>query len=404
MPGLTKPEKLIIDEVNKLNFKFTKEQKMLQSAVQEYMKDKITPIAAEYDQKGAMSKKDALKFLKGLIPFGYIGTLVPEKDGGPGLSHVEWGIIFKELRKAYGSLGGITGITSSAITAIYNSENQMLKKKCLPDLLKAKKIACLAITEPDAGSDPSGMSTRAVLNKDHYIINGTKMWISNGTIADYVVLTAVIASDENDEGAIGQILVEKDMSPFKASEIHKIGVRSFPTSELVFTDCKVPAENIVWPAGQGFKHTQKSLTFARCNAAIAAVGIAEAALEAAIAHAKKRVQFGKQIGKFQMVQQLIAEMAMEVDAAELLSFRALSLLDEGELCRKESSMAKAYSSEMAVRVTSKALQVHGAYGLAEEYPLERYFRDARCFTFLDGTTQIQQLIIAREILGLSAIR
>lgn len=387
-----------------MDFNFTKEQKMIQKSVQEYLKKEIAPVADECDKKGPMPKNEAHRFLKGLIPFGYIGTLVPEECGGPGMNHVEWGIIFKELRKVYGSLGGITGITSTVCTGINNSKNEMLKEKCLPGLLSAEKIGCMAITEPNAGSDPSGMETTAFLDGDHYVINGTKMWISNGTIADYVLLTAVIRSSEDDKGDIGQILVEKEVSPFKASEIPKMGVKSFPTSELVFENCRVPTENVLWPAGEGYKQTQKALTFARCNASIAAVGIAEAALEAAAAHAKQRVQFGKPIGKFQMIQQLIAEMVIETEAANLLAFRAMQMLDEGEICRKESSVAKAYTSEMAVRVTSKAMQVLGAYGLAEEYPLERYFRDARCFTFLDGTTQIQQLIIAREVLGLSAIR
>ena len=387
-----------------MDFNFTKEQQMIQKSVREYLKKEIAPIADEYDKKGPMSKDDAHRFLKGLIPFGYIGTLVPEECGGPGMSHVEWGIIFKELRKVYGSLGGITGITSTVCTGINNSKNELLKEKCLPGLLSAEKIGCMAITEPNAGSDPSGMETTAVLDGDHYVVNGTKMWISNGTIADYVMLTAVIRSSEDDEGGIGQILVEREVSPFKATEIPKIGVKSFPTSELVFENCRVPKENVLWPAGEGYKQTQKALTFARCNASVAAVGIAEAALEAAAAHAKQRVQFGKEIGKFQMIQQIIAEMVIETEAANLLAFRAMQMLDEGATCRKESSVAKAYTSEMAVRVTSKAIQVLGAYGLAEEYPLERYFRDARCFTFLDGTTQIQQLIIAREVLGLSAIR
>lgn len=387
-----------------MDFNFTKEQKMLQSAVQEYLKAKIAPIADEYDKKGSMTKENAIKFLKELLPFGYVGSMVPEKDGGPGLSHIEWGIIFFELRKVYASLGGIAGITSSAISSINNTKNEMLKQKCLPAMLTADKIGCLAITEPDAGSDPSAIATTAVLDGDDYVINGTKLWISNGSIADYVVLVALICSSENDKGAIGQILVEKEVSPFKATDIHKLGVKSFPTSELVFEDCRVPKENILWPAGKGFENTQKSLVFARCNAAISATGIAEAAFDAAADYAKQKFQFGRPIGKFQMIQQMIAEMAIEIDAAKLLCFRAFQLLDEGNTCRKESSMAKAYATEMAISVTSKAIQIHGAYGLAEEYPLERYFRDARCYTIPDGTTQIQHLIVAREILGISAIR
>lgn len=388
-----------------MDFNLTKEQQLLQRSVQEYMRKKIIPIADEYDRKGPMSKADAHRFLKDLIPFGYVGALVPEELGGPGLSYMDSAIITLELRKAYASLGGIAGITSNAAVAIARSDNEMLKEKCLPLLLKADKIGCVGITEPDAGSDPSGMRTTARLEGDHYVINGTKMWISNGTIADYVILACL---DESKEGegreSVFRILVEKEVSPFKASEIPKMGVKSFPTSELVFDNCRVPKENVVPASGKNFESIQRGLIVARCNAAVACVGIAEAALEAAIKHAKSRTQFGKVIGKFQMIQQLIAEMAIEVEAAKLLTFKAFKMLDDGAFPRKESSIAKAYATEIGWKVASKAMQVHGAYGLSTEYPLERYFRDARCYTFPDGTTQIQHLIIGRELLGISAIR
>ena len=387
-----------------MDFDLNREQKMLQKAVREFIKDKIAPVAAEYDRKGPMSKPDAVKFLKQLEPFGYIGTFVPEKYGGPELSKVDYGIIHLELRKAYASLGGVVGITSTAASVICNAENEMLKEKCLPLMLTGEHIGCLGITEPNVGSDPSSIETTAVLDGDNYIINGTKIWISNGSIADYVVLTAAAESETSGREGICLLLVQKEQSPFEAKEIPKMGLKSFPTSELTFSDCKVPKENLLFPVGQGFDKIQDTLVFARCSASIAGVAIAQAALEASIAHARQREQFGKVIGKFQLVQEMIAEMVIEIDAARLLAFRALLLLDAGKKCRKESSIAKAYACEMVGRVASKAIQIHGAYGLAEEYPLERYFRDARSYTIPDGTTQIQQLIIARETLGLSALK
>jgi alkylation response protein AidB-like acyl-CoA dehydrogenase len=396
-----------------MDFELTEEQKMLQASVREYMRDNIIPVADEYDKKGPMSKADAHQFLKGLIPFGYIGSQVPESQGGPGLGYMDYAVIIFELRKAYASLGGITGITSSATHAIAQSGNELIKEKCLPGLLTADKIGCTAITEPDAGSDPSSLQTTAVADGDDYIINGTKVWISNGSIADYVILACVDESLGHGRDSIIRILVEKEVSPFQANEIPKLGVKSFPTSELVFKDCRVPKENLLQgrgvsvyqrTSGGSFDALQGGLIAARCNAAVGSCGIAEAALEAAIAYAKKRKQFGKVIGQFQMIQQLIAEMIIEVDAGKLLAFRAYQFLEEGKPCRAESSIAKAFCTEMAIRVTSKAMQVHGAYGLSTEYPLERYFRDARVYTFPDGTTQIQQLIIAREALGISAIR
>ena len=280
----------------------------------------------------------------------------------------------------------------------------MIREKCLPGLLSADKIGCTAITEPDAGSDPSAIQTTATLDGDHYIINGTKLWISNGSIADYVIVTCKDEKRGTGRDAIIRILVEKEVSPFQTSEIPKIGVKSFPTSELVFTDCRVPKENLMVTSGNNFDDLQRGLIAARCNAAIGSAAIAEAALEAAIRYAKGRTQFGKVIGKFQMVQQLIEEMIIDVEASKLLAFRAYKLLEDGKPCRSESSIAKAFATEKAVKVASKAMQVHGAYGLSTEYPLERYFRDARVYTFPDGTTQIQQLIIAREALGISAIR
>jgi len=386
-----------------MDFDFTKEQKMLQDSVKEYMKKEIVPIADEYDKKGSMSKKDAHKFLKGLIPFGYLGTMVSEQDGGPGLSGVEWGIIFFELRKAWASLGGITGITSSMASSIARCKNEDIKKKFLQPMLNADIIGCTGITEPNVGSDPSAIETLAVLDGDSYVLNGTKVFISNGTIADFMIVICLIQNSKDDI-SIGQLLVERDVSPYKATEIPKLGVKAFPTSEIVFEDCRVPKENLLSMPDKGFSDIMKFLSFARCNAAIAATGIADAAFDAAVEHAKQRVQFGKPIGKFQLIQEMIADMAIEIDAAKLLTFRAFNMLDKGKDIRKESSMAKAYATEMAIRVTSKAIQVHGSYGITEEYPLERYFRDARVFTFLDGTTQIQQLIIGREILSMSALR
>uniref|UniRef100_A0A7V3J9H6 Acyl-CoA dehydrogenase n=1 Tax=candidate division CPR3 bacterium TaxID=2268181 RepID=A0A7V3J9H6_UNCC3 len=375
--------------------------KALQNTVRKFLAEKIEPIADEYDRKGPMSKENAIKFLKQLKPFGYVGTHVPEKYGGPDLDNVTWGILHEELRRAYASLGGIVGITSAGTGSIAECPNEELKQKILPGLLAGEKIICTAITEPDYGSDASSLTTRAILEGDHYRINGTKMWISNGTIADYVI---VVAQTDPTKGAAGicQILVEKEKSPFLAREIHKVGVRSFPTAELVFEDCLVPRENLISGREEGYRRTLKGLNHARANAAIASVGIAQGAVNASIRYAKERKQFKKLIGSFQLIQEMIADMVTEVEAARLLAYRAFFLLDKGVKCRKEVSIAKAFATEMGVRVTSKAIQIHGAYGLSEEYPVERYFRDARCYTIPDGTTEIQKLIVGREVLGMSA--
>jgi len=384
-----------------MDFDFSDEQRALQDTIRKFLAQKIEPVADEYDRKGPLSKENAIRFLKDLKPFGYLGTLVPEKYGGPGLDHVTWGVLHEELRRAYAGLGGVVGITSSSSGGIAESQNEALKQRILPGLLSGETVICTAITEPNYGSDASGVDTKAILDGDSYRINGTKMWISNGTIADYVVVVAQTDPSKGAEG-ICQILVEKEKSPFLAREIHKVGVRSFPTAELVFEDCKVPRENLLYPIGEGYRKTLRGLNHARANAAIASVGIAQAALNASIRYAKQRVQFKKMIGAFQLIQEMIADMSAEVDAARLLAYRAFFLLDKGVKCRKEVSIAKAFATEMGVRVTSKAIQIHGAYGLSEEYPVERYFRDARCYTIPDGTTEIQKLIIGREVLGMQA--
>lgn len=385
-----------------MDFDLSKAQQMLQKSVREYLREKIGPIADAFDRKGPMAEGDAKQFLKDLEPFGYVGTMVPENLGGPGLGYLDWALIFEELRGTYASLGGIVGITSSAAAGICRSGNKTVIDKTAAGLLAGEKIACMAITEPDVGSDAASVRTEAVSQGDHFLVNGTKMWISNGTIADYVILVATVDPSLG-PGGICQLLVERDVSPFEANEIPKMGLKSFPTAELVFNNCRVPKENLLKSPGEGLKSALADLTFARCNAAVASVGIAQAALNAAITYAKGRTQFGKPIGRFQLIQQMVADMAAEVDASRLLTYRALSLFDKGRIPIREASIAKAYATEAGVRVASKALQIHGAYGLSEEFPVERYFRDARCYTIPDGTTQMQQLIIGRELLGMSAI-
>ena len=385
-----------------MNFDFSDEQKMLQDTVRRYINEKIMPIADEYDRKGPMSKPNAHRFLKDLKEFGYVGTLVSEEDGGPGLTHMEWPILFEELRRGYASLGGIVGITSASTGRIANCGNLELKERILPGLLNGDTIICSAITEPNVGSDTAAIETKAVLDGDHYVINGTKMWISNGTIADYAIVTLKVVDPATGKQKPGQILVEKAASPFASREIHKLGVKSFPTAEMIFEDCRVPKENLLRPKENSQGEPLDSLNFARANASISAVGISQAALDAAIRYAKERTQFGKPIGQFQLIQAMIADMMADIDAGRMLAYRAFFLLGKGVRCYKECSLSKAFCTEAAVRVTSKAIQIHGAYGLSEEYPVERYFRDARCYTIPDGTTQIQQLIVGRETLGMRA--
>ncbi|MBC8273556.1 MAG: acyl-CoA dehydrogenase family protein [Chloroflexi bacterium] len=249
---------------------------------------------------------------------------------------------------------------------------------------------------------PSGVQTTAILDGKEYVINGTKTWITNGPIAD---VADVLCVTDKSKGPLGlsRILVEKSQSPFAAKEIHKLGWRANPFAELSFVDCRVPKENLrEFDAATSRQELRRDLQYGRSMLGIRACGLAQAAIDASISYAKERVQFGKPIGSFQMIQEMIVDMVISTESARLLALRALALLDNGIGCPKESSMAKAFGCEMVSDVTSKAVQIHGAAGLDEELPIERYFRDARVFAIPDGTTQIQKLIVGRELLGIKA--
>ncbi|MFC1535140.1 acyl-CoA dehydrogenase family protein [Thermodesulfobacteriota bacterium] len=386
-----------------MDFELDKEQTMIKQAAREVMEKEIIPIASEYDQKNLLHDRKILKeLLDLLIPLGYLGGLVPEEDGGYGLDLVSWGILVEELFRAYGSLAAVVALQSTC-GGIHYSGSPEQKARFLPSLLTGEKIICNAVTEPNAGSNPAEIETFATLDGDHYIINGTKTWITNGTISDVAL---VVAQTKEGSGVSGicHLIVEKDVSPYEVKEIPKMGMRSSPTAEIVFRDCRVPKENLLVAPGQGLKKILQLIQLGRASTAIGAVGMSQAAIDASVRYAKIRHQFGKPIGGFQLIQEMIADMIAETEASRLLAFRALSMLDKGLRCDKETSVAKFYANEAAVRVTSSAIQIHGAMGLSEELSLERYFRDARSWTIPDGSTQIQKLIVGRNVLGLDAIR
>ncbi len=271
------------------------------------------------------------------------------------------------------------------------------------NFLSAERIGCAAVTEPNVGSDPTALEARAVLNGDHYVLNGSKCWISNGEISDYAVVLCRVEMGDG-RGGIAALIVERERSPYEARDLPKLGLKGWCTSELVFDDCRVPRENCLTDRGPGasLQLFTKNLQRSRCRLALMALGIAQAAFEAAVDYARQRRQFGRPIGEFQLVQDMVADMATEIDAARLLTYRAVKLLNQQTLCDREVAMAKSYSTEMAVRVTSRAVQIHGAYGLSPEFLVERYFRDSRVLTIPEGTTELQKLIIGRSVLGLSA--
>jgi len=383
-----------------MDFDLTEEQKMLKSNAREYLEREIVPVANEQDRKGPLTKEMAVKFMRQLMPFGYVTGTLSEEYGGSRLDQKTNGVLVEELARAWGGLCGVIFIAGGFWDIIDAAASPEQKERLLPLAASCDFIGCAAITEPNVGSTAAEIETTAVLDGDEYVVNGTKTWISNGSIADAPIVLAVT---DRDKGPLGMsfVLVERKTSPFSVRELHKLGLRAFPTAELSFVDCRVPKKNLIEP-GTGYRRTIMTFDIARAILAAMSTGIAQAAIDAAIKYAQERKQFGRPIGSFQMIQEMIADMIAETEAGRLLAYRALDLFDKGERCRWQSSVAKAYACEAAVNVTSKAIQVHGAMGLSDEYPVERYFRDARTLTIPDGTTQIQKLIVGREALGIRA--
>ncbi len=391
-----------------MDFELTDKQKKLKHAVREYLEAEIAPIANKRDLKGALTKEELVGFIKKLMPFGYYNGMLPEEYGGKGLDSTTMALLLEELSRVWSGLAASVWIASSVSN--FAATSTYFMDKFLPKILKGELIGCAAITEPDAGSNAAALKTYAVKDGDEWILNGSKTWISNGGIADVVNVLAITDSGKG-RLDISMVLVERDVSPFEHRELHKIGWRAFPTAELFFKDCRVPAENVVSTMGpgqdggaqrSGYQNMMAAFESARSTMSVLAVGICQAAVDASLAYIKKREQFNRPIGGFQMVQEMIADMITETDAARFLTYRAWQLIDQRKRARMESSIAKGYACEAAVRVALNAVKIHGGIGIDERHPIERYLRDARALTIPDGTTQIQKLVIGREAIGIRA--
>ncbi len=330
---------------------------------------------------------------------GYTGGLVPEEWGGGGMDIVSYGILIEELGRAWGSLGIMVLVHAAGGMDLANSGTDEQKRKYLPSLVSGDVIASGAITEPDAGSSNREMQTTIVADGDYYLVNGTKTWITNGGLSDFCAVVGYTDKSKGIKG-IGRIIVDGRESPFEARELPKLGFRCCPTAELAFNDCRVPKENL--SMGVGYDAAMGVLLFPRAMIGALSAGLAQVAIDEAVKYAQERSQFGRPIARFQLVQQMLAEMVVETEAVRLLGYKACQLLDKGQMCFKECSGVKFFGSETAVRVCSRAMEILGAYGISEEYPLERYFRDARTLLPPDGTNQIQRLIVGREVLGVPA--
>jgi alkylation response protein AidB-like acyl-CoA dehydrogenase len=382
-----------------MNFNYTPEQEAVKGMMEEFVAKEITPYAAQWDKE----EKFPWDAVKKMGQLGIFGTALPEKYGGSGLDAICHAIVAEELGKGCSSMRGVYSVQISLVAktiAAFGTEEQ--KSKYLPGMAAGKLFGCFGLTEPNSGSDAAAMTTTAVEDGDYYVLNGNKMWITNAGISDVAV---VYAKTDKNAGARGitAFLIDKDTPGYSTKDIHdKLGLRASNTGEIILDNCRVPKSNILGVVGKGFNIAMATLDNGRYTVAAGCVGSAQAALDYAKQYAKERNQFGKPIAAHQLVQQLIADMAVDIECGRLLVYKAGHVKNQGLKSTKEVCMAKYYCSEMVNRVAYKAVQVFGGYGFSSEYPVERIYRDARINTLYEGTSQIQQLILGNFELGIPA--
>ncbi len=384
-----------------MDFRLTEEQKLVQATARDFVDREILPHNREWEEKGEIPRS----FYAKMAELGFLGAPVPEKYGGAGMDYVSFMLLVEEISRGSSSVRTTVSVqTSLSETSLmwFGSEEQ--KQEWLVPLAKGEKLGAWALTEPEAGSDAANLSTTYHEEGDEVVLNGQKRFISNGSIADYVQVYARKPGTRRHEG-LSLFLVPKGTSGFKITHVEsktKLGLRASPTADLAFEDCRIPKENLLGKEGNGWEQAMKTLNSGRLGIAAGAVGVARAALEAATKYVQQRKAFGRPIGDFQLVREMIAQSAVEIDAARLLTLRAAHLRDLGQDNTLEVSMAKLYGAQMAQRVTDWAIQVHGGYGFSGEFDVERLFRDARILGLYEGTNEIQKLVIAERILGPSS--
>jgi alkylation response protein AidB-like acyl-CoA dehydrogenase len=386
-----------------LEFSLSDEQKQLRRTVREFADAEILPHVMEWDEVS----KFPSEIIPKLAEMGFLGVIFPEKYGGAGMGYVEYAIIIEELSRVDGSIGIIVAAHNSLCTNhIYKFGTEEQKKKYVTPLAQGKKLGCWSLTEPEAGSDAGGTRTTAVRKDGGWLLNGSKTFTTNGHYADVCVGMAVTDASKKSHG-ISAFIIEKGTPGFRpGKKENKLGLRASDTSEVVFTDCKVPAENLLGKEGEGFVNSLQILDGGRISIASLGLGMAQGAYECSVKYAKQRKQFGKPIADFQAIQFKLADMATQIEAARLLTHQAAWLADRAiadgdhdSRITRESSMAKLYAGEVAVRVANEAVQIHGGYGFIKDYPAEKYYRDVKLCTIGEGTSEIQRLVIARQILG-----
>ncbi|GHB07123.1 MULTISPECIES: acyl-CoA dehydrogenase family protein [Streptomyces] len=382
-----------------MNLELSEEQEAARQLAEDFVAREITPHAVAWDRAESVDKS----IVKKLGDLGFLGLTVPEEYGGSGGDHLAYCLVTEELGRGDSSVRGIVSVSLGLVAktiASWGSEEQ--KRQWLPGLTAGEAVGCFGLTEPGTGSDAGNLTTKAVRDGDHYVINGSKMFITNGTWADVVLLFARTGDAPGHRG-VSAFLVPADSPGLTRRTIHgKLGLRGQATAELVLEDVRVPAATLLGPEGKGFSIAMSALAKGRMSVAAGCVGIAQAALDAAVRYAGEREQFGKSIASYQLVQELISDISVDVDAARMLTWRVADLVDRGKDFATAASTAKLFASEAAVRAANNALQVFGGYGYIDEYPVGKLVRDARVMTLYEGTSQIQKLIIGRALTGVSA--
>lgn len=377
-----------------MNFSLSEEQKMILEMVEELSQKEFAPLADEIASKGEFPRKNIEKLAK----LDLFGVIIPQEFGGLEMGYLTWALIAEKISTACATTGLIFGANLLCIYPLLNFGTEEQKRKYLPPLAKGESLGAFALTEPEAGSDAGNVQTTVKREGDNYIMNGNKIFITNGGVADVYV---VIASIEKKIGPRGltAFIVEKNTPGFTFGQhFRKMGLEALPNVELIFENCPIPRENLLAKEKRGFRVAMQTFAAGRIGVGIGALGIAQAAFEKAKEYAKERVQFGQPISSFQAIRQILADMATQIEAARYLLYRAAWLLDQNKPFEKLASMGKLYASEIAMSVTIKAVQVLGGYGYTKDYPVERYMREAKLFEIIEGTSEIQRGVIARLIL------
>ena len=378
-----------------MQFEFTPEQIQLRKTVREFAEAEIASHVLEWDEQQIFP----LDVIKHLGRLGFLGSIFPEELGGAGLGYIDYAIIIEELARVDPSVGLIVAAHTSLCTNhIFLAANDEQRARYIPKLTSGEWIGSWALTEPESGSDAGSMRTKAIKQGECWVLDGSKTFITNAQYADIVVTMAITDRAASQHG-VSAFLVEKQVPGFRVGKKeNKLGMRASATGELVFTNCRLPESQLLGKPGEGFVDSLRILDGGRISIAALSVGTAQGAYDAALKYSMQRKQFGRPISEFQSIQNKLADMATEIDAARLLTYRAGWMKDQGQRVTKESAMAKLFASEVAVRVTNEAVQIHGGYGFIKDYPVEKFYRDVKLCTIGEGTSEIQRLVIARQLL------